>query len=146
MELYHIYICELICLTIGLWILLNTDFIINFSEPCSCHCSCCVIHNNNIYMLWCNTQQQQQQQQQQHHNKIIKKLTEICYRKKCMTDLCTCSTPNDTIHKVTTDISSCIECKVVYHFQLLHQTDTGGVNLTVQYSLSIYIHLPLHYM
>ena len=54
-------------------------------------------------MLWCNTQQQQQQQQQQ-HDKIIKKLREICYRKKCMTDLSTCSTPNETIHKVTTDI------------------------------------------
>ena len=49
-------------------------------------------------MLWCNTQQQQQ------HHKIIKKLTEIWYGKKCMTDLSTCSTPNDTIYKVTTDI------------------------------------------
>ena len=96
-----LYIYELICLTIGLWILLNKDLIINCCESCSCHCSCCVIHNNNnIYMLWCNTQQQQQQQ----HDKIIKKLTEICYRKKCMTDLSTCSTPNETIHKVTTDI------------------------------------------
>ena len=29
-----------------------------------------------------------------------------------------------------------------------HGSDTrgGGVNLTVQYSLSLYIHLPLHYM
>ena len=54
-------------------------------------------------MLWCNTQQQQQQHNN-NNNKIIKKLTEICYRKKCMTDLYTCSTPNDTIHKVTTDI------------------------------------------
>ena len=28
-----------------------------------------------------------------------------------------------------------------------HGSDTGGgVNLTVQYSLYIYIHLPLHYM
>ena len=35
-------------------------------------------------MLWCNTQQQQQQQQ---YDKIIKKLTEISHRKKCMTDL-----------------------------------------------------------
>ena len=50
-------------------------------------------------MLWCNTQQQQQQ-----HDKIIKKLTEICYRKKCMTDMSTCSTPNETTYKVTTDI------------------------------------------
>ena len=48
-------------------------------------------------MLWCNTQQQQ-------HDKIIKKLTEIWHRNKCMTDLSTCSTPNDTIHKVTIDI------------------------------------------
>ena len=82
-----LYIYELICLTIGLWILLHKDLIINFYESCSCHCCCCVIHNNNnnnIYMLWCNTQQQQQQ-----HNNIIKKLTEICYRKKCMTDLST---------------------------------------------------------
>ena len=58
-------------------------------------------------MLWCNTQQQQQQQkqqQQQQHDEIIKKLTEICHRKKCMTDLSTCSTPNETIHTVTTDI------------------------------------------
>ena len=53
-------------------------------------------------MLWCNTQQQQQKQQQ--HDKIIKKLTEIWHRNKCMTDLSTCSTPNDTIHKVTIDI------------------------------------------
>ena len=45
-------------------------------------------------MLWCNTQQQQQQQ----HHKTIKKLTEIWHRNKCMTDLSTCSTPNDTIH------------------------------------------------
>ena len=36
--------------------------------------------------------------------KIIKKLTEIWHRNKCMTDLSTCSTPNDTIHKVTIDI------------------------------------------
>ena len=55
-------------------------------------------------MLWGNTQQQQQQQQQQQHNNIIKKLTEICYSKKCMTDLSTCSTPNNTILEVTTDI------------------------------------------
>ena len=53
-------------------------------------------------MLCCNTQQQQQQQQQQ-HDKIIKKLTEICHRKKCMTDLSSCSTPNETLHKVTID-------------------------------------------
>ena len=100
-----LYIYELISLTIGLWILLN-KIIINCYESCSCHCSYCVIHNNNnnnnnIYMFWCNTQQQQQQQQ---HDKIIKKLTEICYRKKCMTDLSTCSTPNETTHKVTTNI------------------------------------------
>ena len=61
-------------------------------------------NNNSIYMLLCNTQQQQQQQQQQQHDKIIKKLTGICHRKKCMTDLSTCSTPNETIHKVTIDI------------------------------------------
>ena len=53
-------------------------------------------------MLLSNTQQQQQQQQ--HNNKIIKKLTEIFSRNKCMTDLSTCSTPNDTLHKVTTYI------------------------------------------
>ena len=52
-------------------------------------------------MLSCNTQQQQQQQQ---HDKIIQKLTKICHRKKCMTDLSTCSTPNETTHKVTIDI------------------------------------------
>ena len=50
-------------------------------------------------MLWSNTQQQHN-----NNNKIIKKLTDICYRKKCMIDLSTCSTQNDTIHKVTTDI------------------------------------------
>ena len=96
-----LYIYEFMSLTIGLWILLNKDLIINFYESCSCHCSCCVIHNNNnnIYMLWCNTQQQQQQ-----HNNKIKKLKEICYRKKCITDLSTCSTPNETTYKVTTDI------------------------------------------
>ena len=49
-------------------------------------------------MLWCNTQQQQQ------HDKIIKKLTEISHRKKCMTDLFSCSTPNETLHKVKIDI------------------------------------------
>ena len=48
-------------------------------------------------MLWCSTQQQQQQQQ---HDEIIK----IWHRNKCMTDLSSCSTPNDTIHKVTIDI------------------------------------------
>ena len=49
---------------------------------------CCgVIHNNNNMM-----------------KNIIKKLTEIWHRNKCMTDLSTCSTPNDTIHKVTIDI------------------------------------------
>ena len=48
-------------------------------------------------MLWCNTQQQ-------HHDKIIKKLTEIWHRNTCITDLSNCSTPNDTIHKVTIDI------------------------------------------
>ena len=72
-------------------------------------------------MLWCNTQQQQQQQQQQ-HDKIIKKLTEISHRKKCMTDLFSCSTPNETLHKVTIDIY-----EAVYHFQLLLQSDSGGV-------------------
>ena len=71
-------------------------------------------------MLWCNTQQQQQQQQQ--HYKIIKKLTEIFHRKKCMTDLFSCSTPNETLHKVTIDIF-----EAVYHFQLLLQSASGGV-------------------
>ena len=69
-------------------------------------------------MLWCNTQQQQQQQ----HYKIIKKLTEISHRKKCMTDLFSCSTPNETLHKVTIDIY-----EAVYHFQLLLQSASGGV-------------------
>ena len=68
-------------------------------------------------MLWCNTQQQEQQQ----HDKIIKKLTEISHRKKCMTDLFSCSTPNETLHKVTIDIY-----EAVYHFQLLLQSDSGG--------------------
>ena len=68
-------------------------------------------------MLWCNTQQQQQQ-----HYKIIKKLTEISHRKKCMTDLFSCSTPNETLHKVTIDIY-----EAVYHFQLLLQSASGGV-------------------
>ena len=72
-------------------------------------------------MLWCNTQQQQQQQQQQHF-KIIKKLTEISHRKKCMTDLFSCSTPNETLHKVTIDIY-----EAVFHFQLLLQSASGGV-------------------
>ena len=66
-------------------------------------------------MLWCNTQQQQ-------HDKIIKKLTEISHRKKCMTDLFSCSTPNETLHKVTIDIY-----EAVYHFQLLLQSASGGV-------------------
>ena len=52
-------------------------------------------------MLWCNTQQQKQQQQ---HYKIIKKFTEIFHRKKCMTDLFSCSTANETLHRVTIDI------------------------------------------
>ena len=73
-------------------------------------------------MLWCNTQQQQQQQQQQQHYKIIKKLTEISHRKKCMTDLFSCPTPNETPHKVTIDIF-----EAVYHFQLLLQSASGGV-------------------
>ena len=68
-------------------------------------------------MLWCNTQQQQQQ-----HYKIIKKLPEISHRKKCMTDLFSCSTPNETLHKVTIDIY-----EAVYHFQLLLQSASGGV-------------------
>ena len=55
-------------------------------------------------MLWCNTQQQQQQ-----HDKIIKKLTEICHRKKCMTDLFSCSTPNETLHKVTIDTYEAVD-------------------------------------
>ena len=67
-------------------------------------------------MLWCNTQQQQQ------HDKIIKKLTEISHRKKCMTDLFSCSTPNETLHKVKIDIY-----EAVYHFQLLLQSASGGV-------------------
>ena len=66
-------------------------------------------------MLWCNTQQQQ-------HDKIIKKLTEISHRKKCMTDLFSCSTPNETLHKVKIDIY-----EAVYHFQLLLQSASGGV-------------------
>ena len=70
-------------------------------------------------MLWCNIQQQKQQQQ---HYKIIKKLTEISHRKKCMTDLFSCSTPNETLHKVTIDIY-----EAVYHFQLLLQSASGGV-------------------
>ena len=57
-------------------------------------------------MLWCNTQQQQQQQQ---HDKIIKKLTEICHSKKCMTDLFSCSTPNETLHKVTIDAYEAVD-------------------------------------
>ena len=69
-------------------------------------------------MLLCNTQQQQQQQ----HDKIIKKLTEISHRKKCMTDLFSCSTPNETLHKVKIDIY-----EAVYHFQLLLQSASGGV-------------------
>ena len=69
-------------------------------------------------MLWCNTQQQQQQQ----HDKIMKKLTEISHRKKCMSDLFSCSTPNETLHKVTIDIY-----EAVYHFQLLLQSASGGV-------------------
>ena len=43
-----------------------------------------------------------------------------------MTDLSTCSTPNETLHKVTVYIYI---YKAVYHFQLLLQSDTGGVNL-----------------
>ena len=50
-------------------------------------------------LLLCNTQQQQQQ-----HNTIIKRLTEIFYRHKCMTNLSSCSTPNDHVYKVTTYI------------------------------------------
>ena len=76
-------------------------------------------------MLWCNTQQQQQQQQ---HYKIIKKLTEIFHRKKCMTDLFSCSTPNETLHKVTIDIF-----EAVYHFQLLLQSASGGVGWGVNW-------------
>ena len=87
---------KVICLRIGFWILLSKDLIINLFESCSCHCCCCV------WMLLCNTQQQQQQQH--NNNKIIKKCTEIFYGNTCMTDLSTCSTPNDTIHKVTTYI------------------------------------------
>ena len=40
-----------------------------------------------------------------------------------MTDLSTCSTPNETLHKVTVYIYI---YKAVYHFQLLLQSDTGG--------------------
>ena len=66
-----------------------------------------------------------------------------------MTDLSTCSTPNETLHKVTvyiyiklyTNSSFCFRVipggvnlkfypgkseKAVYHFQLLIQCDTGG--------------------
>ena len=64
-------------------------------------------------MLWCNTQQQQQQQQQQQHDKIIKKLTEICHRKKCMTDLFSCLTPNETLHKVTIDIYEAVDNRYI---------------------------------
>ena len=49
-------------------------------------------------MLWCNTQQQQ------HDEKNHKKIDRNWHRNKCMTNLSTCSTPNDTIHKVTIDI------------------------------------------
>ena len=81
-------------------ILLSKDFIINLYDSCSCPCCCCVIHNNNnIFLLLCNTQQQQQQ-----HHTITSKLTEMFYRNKCMTDLSSCSTPNDKIYKVTTYI------------------------------------------
>ena len=59
-------------------------------------------------MLWCNTQQQQQQ-----HDKIIKKLTEICHRKKCMTGLSSCSTLNETLHKVTIDIYEAVDNRYI---------------------------------
>ena len=49
-------------------------------------------------------------------------MTEIYHRKKCMTDLFSCSTPNETLHKVTIDIY-----EAVYHFQLLLQSASGGV-------------------
>ena len=39
-----------------------------------------------------------------------------------MTDLFSCSTPNETLHKVTIDIF-----EAVYHFQLLLQSASGGV-------------------
>ena len=39
-----------------------------------------------------------------------------------MTDLFSCSTPNETLHKVTIDIY-----EAVYHFQLLLQSASGGV-------------------
>ena len=89
------------------WILLRKDLIINLCESCSCHCCCCVIHNNNIFLLLCNTQQQ--------HHTITSKLTEMFYRNTCMTDLSSCSTPNDKIYKVTTYIKlhrmyTCIPC------------------------------------
>ena len=71
-------------------------------------------------MLWCNTQQQQQHNN--NNNKIIKKLTEISHRQKCMTDLFSFSTPNETLHKVTIDVY-----EAVYHFQLLLQSDSGGI-------------------
>ena len=62
-------------------------------------------------MLWYNTQQQ--------HDKIIKKLTEISHRKKCMTDLSSCSTPNETLHKVTIDIYEAVEAAFgIYMFSL----------------------------
>ena len=38
-----------------------------------------------------------------------------------MTDLFSCSTPNETLHKVTIDIY-----EAVYHFQLLLQSASGG--------------------
>ena len=95
---------KLICFTICLLILLSKDLIINLYESCRCHCCCCVIHNNNDNNMWLMLSNTQQQQQQQQHDTIIKKLTEIFYRHKCMTDLSSCSTPNDHVYKVTTYI------------------------------------------
>ena len=41
-----------------------------------------------------------------------------------MTDLFSCSTPNETLHKVTIDIF-----EAVYHFQLLLHSASGGVGV-----------------
>ena len=69
-------------------------------------------------MLWCNTQQQ--------HYKIIKKLTEISHRKKCMTDLFSCSTPNETLHKVTIDIYEAVYISS-FCFRVLVEVLVGGL-------------------
>ena len=122
-------------------ILLSKDFIINLYDSCSCPC-CCVIHNNNIFLLLCNTQQQQ-------HHTITSKLTEMFYRNKCMTDLSSCSTPNDKIYKVTTYIKlhrmkSCIPCTAFWFRVILGELIINFtlVNLKIESSLSGLARLP----